>query len=158
MKDYFNLGCDLRFSPGDGLHLWLLSEIVYLTWLDTATLKTVEIQTEYLDYFPRNIQSIGLSLICMWATLTIQGIEILSKPGSEIILTFGLLTSYLFWWQFAPVTVERSCLPNLVGDGTVENSWGANWITILFFDEYTILWFVFDLCGNMHWRNKEERC
>ena len=43
-------------------------------------------------------------------------------PGSERLLTFGLLTLYLFLWQFAAVTVGRGCLPNLVGDGTVENS------------------------------------
>ena len=33
------------------------------------------------------------------------------------------------------MTVGRSCLPNLVGDGTVENSWGANWIPRLFYKE-----------------------
>ena len=30
-----------------------------------ALLKTVELQTEYLDYFTRNIQSFGPSLICV---------------------------------------------------------------------------------------------
>ena len=29
-----------------------------------STIETVESQTEYLDYFMRNIQSFGLSLIC----------------------------------------------------------------------------------------------
>ena len=37
----------------------------YLTLLETAPLKTVDLQTEYLDYFSRNIQSFGLSLICV---------------------------------------------------------------------------------------------
>ena len=37
----------------------------YLTLLETAPLKTVEVQTEYLDYFSRNIQYFGLSFICV---------------------------------------------------------------------------------------------
>ena len=69
----------------------------------------------------------------MWlATLTRQGRGIWRYPGSEILPTFGLLNFYLSWWRFAPVTVGCVCLPNLVGDGIVENSWGANWIFILF--------------------------
>ena len=39
--------------------------VVYLTLLETAPLKTVEVQTEYLDYFKINIQSFGLSSICV---------------------------------------------------------------------------------------------
>ena len=39
--------------------------VVYLTLLETASLKTVEVQTEYLDYFTRNIQPFCLSLICV---------------------------------------------------------------------------------------------
>ena len=39
--------------------------VVYLTLLETAPLKTVEVQTEYPDYFTRNNQSFGLSLICV---------------------------------------------------------------------------------------------
>ena len=38
--------------------------VVYLTLLETALLKTVEVKTEYLDYFMRNIQSFGSILIC----------------------------------------------------------------------------------------------
>ena len=36
-------------------------------WLVTfaAPLKTVEVQTEYLDYFTSNIQYFGSSLICV---------------------------------------------------------------------------------------------
>ena len=41
-------------------------------------------------------------------------------PVSEGLLIFGLLTSYLLWWRFSPVTFGRGCLPNLVGDGTIE--------------------------------------
>ena len=38
---------------------------VYLTLLEKAPLKTVEVQTKYLDYFTRNIQSFGSSSICV---------------------------------------------------------------------------------------------
>ena len=38
---------------------------VYLTLLETALMKTVEMQTDYLDYCTRNIQYFGLSLICV---------------------------------------------------------------------------------------------
>ena len=65
--------------------------------------------------------------------------------GSERILTVGFLTLYLFWWRFAHMTLGRGCLPNLVGDGTVENSWGVNLIPRLLNEGYTILWFEFDL-------------
>ena len=37
--------------------------VFYLTLLETAPLKTVEVQTEYLDYCTRNIKSFGSSLI-----------------------------------------------------------------------------------------------
>ena len=36
-----------------------------LTLLGTKLLKTVEVQTEYLDYFTRNIKSFGSSSICV---------------------------------------------------------------------------------------------
>ena len=45
------------------MHLFLLVSVVYLNLLDTAALKTVDIQTDYLDYGTRNIQSFGFSLI-----------------------------------------------------------------------------------------------
>ena len=68
-------------------------------------------------------------------------------PVSERLLTFELLTSYFLWCRFARVTVGRAIPPNLVGNDTDENIWGANWIPKLFYKEYTILWFEFDLCG-----------
>ena len=40
-----------------------MGAFVYLTLLETAPLKTVEVQNEYLDYFTRDIQSFGSSLI-----------------------------------------------------------------------------------------------
>ena len=42
-----------------------MGAFVYLTLLETAPFKKVDVQTEYLDYFARNIQSFGLSLICV---------------------------------------------------------------------------------------------
>ena len=55
VKDYLPLGCWFCISSGDSLHLWLLGAVFYLTLLETAPLKTAEVQTEYLDYFSRNI-------------------------------------------------------------------------------------------------------
>ena len=49
-------------------------------------------------------------------------------PVSERLLTFGFLTLYLFWWQFALVTVGNASIPYLVWNDTVENSWGVNCI------------------------------
>ena len=40
-----------------------MGAVVYLTLLEKVPLKTVEVKTEYLDYFTRNIQSFGSSLI-----------------------------------------------------------------------------------------------
>ena len=39
--------------------------IVYLTLLETALLKTVEVQIYYVDYYTRNIKSFGSSSICV---------------------------------------------------------------------------------------------
>ena len=65
VKDYLPLGFWLCISSCDGLHLWLLGAVVYLILLETAPLKTVEVQTEYLGYFTRNIKSFGSSFICL---------------------------------------------------------------------------------------------
>ena len=51
MKDYLPLGCRIRISSGDGFYLRLLGAFVYLTLLETAPLKTVEVKTYYLDHF-----------------------------------------------------------------------------------------------------------
>ena len=47
--------------------------ILDLTLLYTATLKAVEVQTEYLAYFTRDIQSFGLSLICVVSNIDETG-------------------------------------------------------------------------------------
>ena len=46
-----------------------MGAVVYLTLLETAPLKTVEVQTEYLDYCTRDIQSFGLVLICVVSSI-----------------------------------------------------------------------------------------
>ena len=45
--------------------LVLSGGLFYLTLLGTTLFKTVEEQTEYLDYFSRNIKSFGSSFICV---------------------------------------------------------------------------------------------
>ena len=99
-----------------------MGEVVYLNLLDTATLKTVEVQTEYLYYFKRNIQSFGSSLICVISDIDETGKRALKLATKYRILNFGLSTLYFLWGRFAPMTVGSGCLPNLVGEGTVENS------------------------------------
>ena len=42
-----------------------LGVLVFLTLLETTPLKTIEVQTEYLGYFRRDIQSFGSSSICL---------------------------------------------------------------------------------------------
>ena len=49
IKEYLHRGCWLFISTGEGLHLLLLGAVFYLTFLETAQLKTVEVQTECLD-------------------------------------------------------------------------------------------------------------
>ena len=43
----------------------MLGAVVYIILLVTALFRTVEVQTEYLDYCTMNIKSFGLSLICV---------------------------------------------------------------------------------------------
>ena len=65
VKYYLPLGFLLRISSGEVLHLSFLGAVVYLTLLETALLKTVEVQAEYLDYFTSNIQYFGSIFICV---------------------------------------------------------------------------------------------
>ena len=135
------------FSSCGGLHLCLLGAVVYLTLLEKAPLKTFEVQTEYLDYCTRNIQSFGSSLICVVSDID-DTRNICFKLARQWRATYLWVVYFvLSWRRFAHGTVGRSCLPNAVGDGTVEKSWGANWIPILLYKEYTTFWFEFDLCG-----------
>ena len=47
--------------------------VVYLTLLDMELLKTSGVQSEYLDYFTRNIQSFGSSSICVVSAIDETG-------------------------------------------------------------------------------------
>ena len=42
-----------------------MGALVYLNFVGTTQLKTVEVKTKYLDYFTRNIKCSGLSFICV---------------------------------------------------------------------------------------------
>ena len=57
-----------------------------------GTIEKVEVQTEYLDCFTRNIQSFCSSSICVVSNIDETG----KGPGSERIINFGLLTLYFF--------------------------------------------------------------
>ena len=63
VKGYLPLGCWLRIYYGDSMHMWFLGAVVYQTLLEKAQLKTVEVQTEYLEFFTRNIKS----LVWVWS-------------------------------------------------------------------------------------------
>ena len=126
------MGCWLRISSGEGFHLWLLGTLVHITLLVMTALKTVELQTEYLDYL-RGMCNPLVRVRSVWlVTLKRQKRDILIYPVIKILPTFGLFNSYFFWWRFSFVTVGRAILPNLFGNDTVGNSWGANLILRLF--------------------------
>ena len=55
----------------------MLGALEYLILLETTPLKTVEVQTECLDYFTKNIQSIGSSLIYVVSNIDDTGKRIL---------------------------------------------------------------------------------
>ena len=100
--------------------------LVYLTLFGTTPLKTVEVKTEYLDYFTRNILSFGLSSICVVSDIDKTGKRYLKLASQYILPTFVLLNSSFVWCRFSLVTVGPASLPNLVGNDTVENSRGEN--------------------------------
>ena len=76
LKYYLPLGCWLHISYGGGLHMWLLVALVYLTLLEMTPLKTVEVRTEYLDYFTSNINPLVWVQSVWLATLMRQGKEL----------------------------------------------------------------------------------
>ena len=65
------------------LNFSLWGGVVYLTLLETALLKTVEVQTEYLDYFTRNIQSFGSSSVCVVSDIDKTGNRALKLASQE---------------------------------------------------------------------------
>ena len=46
-----------------------MGAVVYIALLETEPLKIVDVETEYLDYFTRNTQSFGSSLICVLSNI-----------------------------------------------------------------------------------------
>ena len=76
----------------------MLGVLVCLILLETKTLKTVEVQTEYLDYFTRDIQSLGSSLMCV-----LSDIEKTSK--TILKLARQLNTTYLWVVDFVSLLV-----------------------------------------------------
>ena len=64
-KTTYLLGYWLNISFGDGLHLWLLGALVYLNFFGIDTVENVWGVNWLPRDFTRNIQSLGLSLICV---------------------------------------------------------------------------------------------
>ena len=64
-----------------------MGAVVYLTLLELTTFTTVEVPTEYLYYFSRNIKSFGLSLICVLSDI--------DQTKKEIFLTVQAVKDYL---------------------------------------------------------------
>ena len=65
VKDYLPCGCWLCISSGDVLYLWLLGELVYLTLFVIDTVGNSWGVNRISRDFTRNIQSFGLSSICV---------------------------------------------------------------------------------------------
>ena len=60
-----------------------------------APLKTVEVQTEYLDYFTRNIQSFGSISICVVSDIEETG-EISVKLAIQLKTTYLWVVDFVF--------------------------------------------------------------
>ena len=121
VKEYLPLVCLLCISSCDGLHLWLLGGVVYLTLLNTATLKTVEVQTEYLDYFTRNIKYFGSSLICV-----VSNIDKTPPLGDSISVHCGF---FIYIGSFQTSYIDKACHNN-VDSGCLHAHYAAvkyNW-------------------------------
>ena len=64
-KNTYLLGCWLHILSVGGLHLWLLSALVYLSFFRIYTIEKSCGVNWILRYFTRIIESFGLSLICV---------------------------------------------------------------------------------------------
>ena len=73
----------------------MLGAIFYLTFLETTPLKTVEVQTEYLDYFTRNTKSFGSSYICVISGIYKTGKRAL-KLDSQLKTTYLCIVDFVF--------------------------------------------------------------
>ena len=123
------LGCWLRISSGDGLHLWLFGAIVYLTFSGIYTVDNSWDVNWIPRDFTRNIQSFGSSLICVVCNINKTG------TGALKLATKWKTTYLLGCWLriFSGDSLNVWVLGALIyltlfGIYTVENSWGVNWL------------------------------
>ena len=86
------MGCWLRILSGDGLHLWLLGTLVYLTLFGIDTVENSSGVNWILRDFKSNIQSFG--------SISIYVVYNISETGTRALkLATKLKTTYLlgFW-------------------------------------------------------------
>ena len=128
-KTTYLLGCWLSISYVDDLHLWLLGALVYLTFFGIDTVEN----SWGVNWIPRdftsNIQSFGLSLICVVCNIYKTGtipLKLATKWKTTYLLGCWLSISSgdsLHLWLLSALFY----LTLFVID-TLENSWGLNWI------------------------------
>ena len=71
-------------------------------------------------------------------------------------LLFGLLTLYFVWWRFALVTVGSASIPYFVWHRHRWKQLRCQLNIQRLYEEYTILWFEFDLCALQHRRDATD--
>ena len=71
--------------------------LVYLNLLETTSLKTVEVKTEYLDYFTMNIKSFGSSLICVVSDIDETGKRDLKLARKRNTTYLWVVDFVIFW-------------------------------------------------------------
>ena len=123
------LGCWLLILSGDGLHLWLLGELVYLTLFGIDTVEDSWGVNWIYREFTRNIQSFGLSLICVVCDIDETGkidLKLVTKwknyypLGCWLLILSGdglhlwILGALVYLTLFVIETVENSWYVNLI--------------------------------------------
>ena len=150
MKYYLPLGCWLRIFSGDGLHLWMLGALVYLTLFVIDSIENIWCVSWIPRDFTSNIQSFGLSSICVvcdnnepWMIV----LKLANKWNNTYLLGCWLriLSGYglHLWLLGALVSITW------FGIYTVEKSWGVNWIPRYFTSniKYFGLSSIYVVCG-----------
>ena len=129
MKDYLPLGCWICILSGDGLHLWLLGALLYLTFFGINTIENSWVVNLIPRDFTRNIQYFGSSSICVVCDINETGTRALKLAtkwkttylwGCWLRIFSG---DYLHLWLLVALVYLT-----LFGIDTNENSWGINWI------------------------------
>ena len=122
-------GCWLCISSGDGLHLWLLGALVYLTLFGIDTVEISWCVNWITRHFTRNIQSFGSSLIYVVCNIDETGkrnLKLASKWKTTYLLGCWLCISSgdcLHLWLLGILVYLT-----LFGIDTVEIIWCVNWI------------------------------